>query len=102
LEEQKVVSRSNVEAEYRIMTHTDSLDQCLCIVVISVLSTLPIILYCMKGPSILRLTIIFSQMLGPTKKVVPFQFTPSKQLADLLTKAVSLQVFSNYVTGWAY
>ena len=31
-----------------------------------------------------------------TKKVVMFQFTPSsKQLADLLTKSVSLQVFSN-------
>jgi len=31
-----------------------------------------------------------------TKKVVTFQFTPSsKQLADLLIKAVSLQVFSN-------
>jgi len=31
-----------------------------------------------------------------TKKVVMFQFTPSsKQLADLLTKAVSPQVFSN-------
>jgi len=31
-----------------------------------------------------------------TKKVVKFQFTPSsKQLADLLTKAVSPQVFSN-------
>ena len=31
-----------------------------------------------------------------TKKVVTFQFTPfSKQLADLLTKAISSQVFSN-------
>jgi len=31
-----------------------------------------------------------------TKKVVMFQFTPSlKQLADLFTKAASLQVFSN-------
>ena len=31
-----------------------------------------------------------------TNKVVMFQFTPSsKQLADLLTKAVSPQVFSN-------
>ena len=31
-----------------------------------------------------------------TKKVVIFQFTPSsKQLADLLTKAASSQVFSN-------
>ena len=31
-----------------------------------------------------------------TKKMVTFQFTPSsKQLADLLTKTVSLQVFSN-------
>jgi len=31
-----------------------------------------------------------------TKKVVPFQFTPSsEQLADFLTKAVSPQVFFN-------
>jgi len=31
-----------------------------------------------------------------TKKVITFQFTPSsKQLADLLTKVVSPQVFSN-------
>jgi len=32
-----------------------------------------------------------------TKKMVMFQFTPSsKQLADLLTKAASPQVFSNF------
>ena len=30
-----------------------------------------------------------------TKKVIIFQFIPSKQLADLLTKATSPQVFSN-------
>ena len=58
-------------------------------------STLPRIMYSMKEPSTLRFTVILLEMLA-LKKMVIFQFTlSSKQLADLLIKAVSPQVFSN-------
>ena len=49
----------------------------------------------MEGPNTLRLACNYIKDVW-TKKVVTFQFTPSsKQLADLLTKAASTQVFSN-------
>jgi len=71
---QDVVSRSSAQAEYRVMTHTacemmwlknlimelvlDSLDLCLCIVLINLQSILPKTLYYIRGPSTLRLTVI--------------------------------------------
>jgi len=80
---QDVVSRSSVNAKYRAMAHItcemlwlknllmeldlDSLDQCLYIVIISLPSILSRIQCFMKGPNILRLTIMLSEMLGPRR-----------------------------------
>jgi len=76
---QDVVSCSNAEAEYRVMTHITckmiwlknllmKLNfRNLCIVITSLSSVLPRILYSMKGPHTLRLTITLSEMLGPRR-----------------------------------
>jgi len=101
------VSRSSAEAEYRAIAHTacemawlknllmrlvlDSLDQCLCIVIISLSSVAQNLTFHERTKHI-EIEYHFVRDAW-TKKVVMFQFTPSsKQLADLLTKTTSPQV----------
>jgi len=105
------VSRSSAEAEYRVMTHI----ACEMVWLQNLLMELsfrqpgPMLMHCdnqsviyiaqnpvfHKRTKHIEIDCHFVRDVW-TKKVVMFQFTPSsKQLADLLTKAVSPQVFSN-------
>ena len=119
---QDVVSRSSAEAEYRVMAHT----ACEMVWLKNLLMELgfrqlgPMPMCCDNQSAIyIAQNLVFHERTkyieidchfvrdAWKKKVVIFQFTPSsKQLADLLTKATSPQVFLTcvflaYVTSWA-
>ena len=105
---QDVVSRSSVEAEYRVMAHT----ACEMVWLKNLLIELgfrqpgPMPIYC-DNQSVIYIAqnSVFMKHIEvdchfvrdtSTKKVIMFQFTPSaKQLAYLLTKVVSPQMYSN-------
>ena len=115
---QDMISPSSTEAEYKAMTHTAcemmwlknlmlKLDftqsgHIICIVIISLLYILPKIMCFIRAVSTLSQRCLDQKVVSLTP--------PSKQLADLLTKTASPQVFSNlcskmgiidiYTTAW--
>ena len=104
------MSRSSVEAEYRVMAHMrDGVVKKNLLMELSFRQPGPMPMHCDNQSALyIAQNLVFYERTKHieidchfirdawTKKVVMFQFTPSsKQLADLLTKAASCQVFSN-------